>query len=78
MVRQKKKKKKKLFFSTWLQTSLLTAFAKFIAYLLDGFVLNTIHKISFKEKKLWAEPGLEAGAAGWEGRMLPLCYAVPP
>ena len=26
--------------------------------------------------KISAEPGFELGAAGWEARMLPLCYAA--
>ena len=44
-------------------------------FALDGFNLNTVYKLSSKEKKISAEPGFEPEAAGWEERMLPLCYA---
>ena len=37
----------------------------------DGFDLNTVHKLSSKE------PGFETGDAGWEEKMLPLCYIAP-
>ena len=44
--------------------------------------LNTVHWLSSKEnyleKKILAEPGFAPGAAGWEARMLPLCYTAPP
>ena len=43
---------------------------------LDGYNLNTVHKLSSKEKKFLAEPGFDIGAAGLEARMLPLCYAA--
>ena len=43
---------------------------------LDGFDLNTVHKLSSKEKKILAEPGFKPGAARWEARMLPLCQAA--
>ena len=32
-------------------------------------------KLSSKEKKILVEPGFKPGAAGWEARMLTLCYA---
>ena len=38
--------------------------------------LNTGHKLSSKEKKITTVPGFEPGVAGWEARMLPLCYAA--
>ena len=38
------------------------------------FDLNTVHKLSRKEI---LEKRFEPGAAGWEERMLPLCYAPP-
>ena len=38
---------------------------------LHGFDLNTVHKLSSKEKKSWEELGFEPGTAGWEVRMLP-------
>ena len=46
-----------------------------IQYLaLDGFDLNTVHKLRSKEilreRKILAELGYEPGAAGWEARML--------
>ena len=44
---------------------------------LDGFNLNSVHKLSSKEKKSKAEPGIKPRAAGWEAIMLPLCYAAP-
>ena len=44
---------------------------------LDGFNLNTVHKLSSKVINLSAELGFEPGASGWEARMLPLCYAAP-
>ena len=47
---------------------------------LDGFNLNTVHKLSSIEKnsqrKISAELGFKPGAVGWEARMLPLCYAL--
>ena len=46
-----------------------------IAAVLDGFDLNTVHKLSSKEKKS-GELAFKPGAAGWEARMLPLCYAA--
>ena len=45
---------------------------------LDGFDLSTVHIQNSKEKKISAESGFELGAAGWEARMLPLCYAASP
>ena len=42
---------------------------------LVGFDLITVHALSSKE--ICAEPGFKPGAAGWEARMLPLCYATP-
>ena len=42
---------------------------------LDGFDLNPVHKLS--KKKILAEPGFKPGAAGWEAKMLPLCYTAP-
>ena len=45
---------------------------------LDGLDLNTVHKLSSKEKKNSVEPGFEPGTFGREAWMLPLCYAVPP
>ena len=42
---------------------------------LDGFDLSTAHKLSSKEKKILTELGFESGAAGWDARMQPLCYA---
>ena len=30
------------------------------------------------EKKILGEPGLKPGTAGWEARMLPLCYTASP
>ena len=44
---------------------------------LNGFNLNTVHQLSSREKNITGEPGFESGAAGWEARMLPLCYAAP-
>ena len=44
---------------------------------LDGFNLNTVHKLSNKEKKISAELGFDPRGAGWEAKVLPLCYAVP-
>ena len=41
---------------------------------LDGFDLCNVHKLSSKEKK---SLGFEPRAAGWEERMLHLCYGVP-
>ena len=43
---------------------------------LDGFDLNAVHKLSSKEKKILTEPGFEPKVAGWEARMLPLCYTA--
>ena len=50
-----------------------------IRYLaLDVFDLNNVHKLTSKEKKYRrAEPGFDPRAAGWEARLLPLCYAAP-
>ena len=44
---------------------------------LDGFNLKTVHKLSSKEKKILAQPRFVPGAAGWEAKMLLLCYAAP-
>ena len=45
---------------------------------LDGFNLNTVHKLGIKEKNVLAEPRFQPGVAGWDARMQPLCYATPP
>ena len=42
---------------------------------LDGLDLNTVHKLSNKEKKISVELRFRPGAVGWEAIMLlPLCY----
>ena len=46
---------------------------RFIA--LDGFSLNTVHKLI---SKVSAESGFVLGDTGWEARMLPLCYTALP
>ena len=55
---------------------MFTAFAKSLAFALDGFNISTVHKRGSKEKTS-AEPGFESGAAGSEARMLPQCCAAP-
>ena len=43
---------------------------------LDAFDLNTVHKLSSKEKKFSAEPGFKPGAAGWEATQPHLCSVL--
>ena len=42
---------------------------------LDGFHINTVHKLSSKVKKSLGGAGIRL-AAGWEARMLPLCHTA--
>ena len=44
---------------------------------LDGFNLNTAHKLSSKEKKILTEPGFKPGAASWKQECY-LCATQPP
>ena len=44
----------------------------------DGFDLNAVHKLSIQEKEILAKPGFKLWAAGWEARILPMCYAATP
>ena len=44
---------------------------------LDGYDLNSVHKLNSKEKKILAEPEFEHGSDVWEAAMLPLSYEAP-
>ena len=41
---------------------------------LAGLELNIVHKLISEEQNYLLEPRFEPGAAGWEERMLPLCW----
>ena len=62
---------------TKLRSSQLTSFAESLAEPLDGVDLSSVQKLSSREKNL-AEQAFEPGAAGWEAKMLPLCFATAP
>ena len=67
-----------LYFLKYLYwASPITVFVRWIAQHLMGSISILFTNKAVNRKKISAEPGFEAGAAGWEARMLPLCCAAP-